>query len=410
MRPAATALGAVVLMLAAACHGGSAEEVPTPPIGQTATPTLATATATASSTPDPLLSSPTSQVEARAWLQNVLGPSYFDPPCPERLKTAGVACASGDATGDGAAELAYLVPVKMTDTGRGSPAAVFVRGGSSQKLDEFALDLTADSSVPGRALFQFADRTGDGRPDLSYVQNICGATGCSSRAVVLTWDGTAWRDAGPGDSVANVDRIAWSGEGSSSILAVHGGKLPASAPAESGPTRASTTSYGFAGGRYTARSVESDPPEYLYHLVEDADDAFQTDRAGSQATYREVIDSTTLKDWKLKPDDPDRRPALVGYALFRLALIDAAMGRDPTAALDRVIRDSKEPLFVYLAEAFRNGFQVRGGVVGGCAEANLYLRTPQGAGPDPGGYVAQLFNYGYANPPGSKWIAKMCPF
>lgn len=410
MRAALAGLLAACLLLGIACRGGSAAEDSTPTPSATATALAPSATATASATPDPVLVPPTSQVEAKSWLQKVLGPSQFEPACPDRLKAAGVACATGDATGDGAAELAYLVPVKTNEPGRGAPAAVFVRGGSSQKLDEFALDLTADASALGVGFFQFAERTGDGRPDLTYLQNICGATGCSSRAVVLTWDGTAWRDVGPGDSIANVDQVAWSGAGAASVLSAHGGKLPPGAPAESGPTRASTTKYTLTAGRFGVSSVEKDRPEYLYHAVEDADAVFENDMAGSQAAYRRVVEDTALKDWKLKPDDPDRRPALVGYALFRLALIDAALGRDPTTALDRVIRDSKEPLFVYLAEAFRNGFQVRGGVVGGCAEANLYLRTPQGAGTDPGGYVAQLFNYGYANPPGSKWIAKMCPF
>lgn len=398
------------MLAAVGCRGGSDEDEPTPAPTESATATSVPVSPTATPTPNPLLTPPTDQVEARGWLQKVLGPSSFTPACPESLKGAGVGCAGADATGDSSQELAYLVPVKRPNPSAGHPATVFIRGGASQKLDEFALDLTADASPLGIAFFQFADRNGDGRADLSYLQNVCGATGCNSRAVILSWDGTAWRDIGPGASVSNIDAIRWTGEGAKSALAVHGGKLPADAPPESGPTRASTTTYTLLTGRYASSTVENDPPEYLYHAVEDADSAFARDIGASQAAYRSVAESPGLKDWKLKAGDPDRRPSLVGYALFRLAVIDAALGRDPTAALDRVIRDSKEPLFVYLAEAFRNGYQVRGGVVGGCAEANLYLKTPQGGGADPGGYVAQLFNYGYANPPGSKWLAKLCPY
>jgi hypothetical protein len=404
---------AVVLLagsfFVAGCRGGAAQDAP--PATATTRP-VDTATAvvpTATPTPDPLTTVPTSQAEAEAMIEKALGPD-FSPPCPDSLLRAGIGCAGGEATGDGANESAYLVPVKGSSKEQPYSSTVFIWSSQSKKLEPFAADLTADSSILGHAFFQMKDRTGDGRADLSYIQNTCGATGCSSRAVVLSWDGTAWRDVGPGEAVSNVDAISWDESGSASVLVIHGGKLPPEAPPESGPTRASTTRYTLTTGRYGVSEVAKDPPEYLYHAVEDADSEFSRDLAGSQAAYKKVIESTGLKDWKLKADDPDRRPSLAGYAMFRLATIDAALGKDPTVALDRVIRESKEPLFVYLAEAFRNGYQARGGVVGGCAEANLYLRTPQAGGADPGAYVAQLFNYGYANPPGSKWMAKLCPF
>ena len=409
MKPGFTTLLLLCVLSVAACRGGSGAEEPTASSSPTAASPAVTVTVTPSPTPDPLARLPESQPEAVAWTQHAID-GASPGTCPAAVSRAAGACVMGEATGDGKPDVALLLPVKGASSTTPHGAAVFIWSSQTQKLAAFAEDLTADASSLGLAFFHFVDRTGDGRADLSFVQNICGATGCSSRAVILAWDGTAWRDVGPGDSVANIDLIAWKGEGAKSTLSVHGGKLPPTAPTESGPTRASTTTYALAGGRFAAEDVQKDPPEYLYHAVEDADDAFDEDMATSAAAYRKVVDGASLKDWKLKPDDPDRRPSLVGYALFRLAVIDAALGRDPTGALDRVIRDSKEPLFVYLAEAFRNGYQVRGGVVGGCAEANLYLRTPQGSGANPGGYVAQLFNYGYANPAGSKWIAKLCPF
>ena len=48
----------------------------------------------------------------------------------------------------------------------------------------------------------------------------------------------------------NVDAVRWEGTGAASELTVHGGKLPASAPTDAGPTRASTTTYTFHSSRY----------------------------------------------------------------------------------------------------------------------------------------------------------------
>lgn len=401
-------LAAACLVAAAACRGGSGPPAPTA-APETVTPTATTAPPTATATPDPLAQLPETAASATAWVKKAIEVSAAGA-CPAAIVNAGGKCATGAASGSGASDVAILLPVKSRAAVSPAPAMVFAWSASQQKLTPFSEDLTADAGPLGSGFFSFEDRTGDGLADIAYLQNVCGATGCTSRAVVLSWDGTAWRDVGPGDSIANVDAAAWEGAGASSELTMHGGKLPPTAPPESGPTRASKTTYTLSGGRFRVDAVVKDPPEYLYHAVEDADDAFAADPGNSRAAYEKVIASKDLKDWKLKPGDADRRPSLVGYAMFRLAVIDAALGRDPTAALDRVIRESKEPLFVYLAESFRNGFQARGGVVGGCAEANLYLRTPQGSGTDPGGYVAQLFNYGYANPPGSRWIAKLCPY
>jgi hypothetical protein len=412
---ALTALGAAAALAGGACLFGGGDD------GKDDEPTMAaaqdTATATPSPTPSPtpdfLATPPASQVDARAWLQKALGPTAFDPPCPERLKAAGIACAQGDANGDGATDLAYLVPVKLPESQLPYPAAVFVRDGKSQKFNEFALDLTADASILGVGFFGFADRTGDGDDDLSYLQNTCGSSGCRTVAVVQSWDGTAWRDAGPGDGgVNNVDAVRWEGTGAASELTVHGGKLPASAPTDAGPTRASTTTYTFHSSRYLVDEVEPDAPEYLYHAFLDAEREFKTNRAASRSAYEAIIADKDLKDWKAKPGDVDRRPALKGFAMFRLVLIEAAAQADSaivTAALDRVILESAEPLFVNVAQEFRRGYNEQGGVIGGCGSVNVYLSRPV-AGTDTPGYVKSLLSYGYANPSGDSWLTEICPF
>ncbi|MBK7327708.1 MAG: hypothetical protein IPI85_01005 [Dehalococcoidia bacterium] len=129
-----------------------------------------------------------------------------------------------------------------------------------------------------------------------------------------------------------------------------------------------------------------------------------------------MLTREALKDWKAKSDQKDRRPALKGFALFRIVLAKAVLQDDAasiTAAIDRVILQSAlpdfEPLFVNVAMEFRRGYNESGGLIGGCAAVNLYLTRPA-AGADTRAYVEQLFNYGYANPAGSAWLTKICPF
>ena len=285
VKPGFTTLLLLCVLSVAACRGGSGAEEPTASSSPTAASPAVTVTVTPSPTPDPLARLPESQPEAVAWTQHAID-GASPGTCPAAVSRAAGACVMGEATGDGKPDVALLLPVKGASSTTPHGAAVFIWSSQTQKLAAFAEDLTADASSLGLAFFHFVDRTGDGRADLSFVQNICGATGCSSRAVILAWDGTAWRDVGPGDSVANIDLIAWKGEGAKSTLSVHGGKLPPTAPTESGPTRASTTTYALAGGRFAAEDVQKDPPEYLYHAVEDADDAFDEDMATSAAAFR----------------------------------------------------------------------------------------------------------------------------
>jgi len=331
------------------------------------------------------------------------------PACPEKLNVGKVLCALGNLDGDGVQDAAYLVPVKLPASQLPNPAAVFIWSAKSQKFDELAIDLTADASPLGLSFFAIAERSGDAIADLAYLKNTCGATTCSSRPVVLSWDGTEWRDIGPPDMTSNVDLIGWKGTGAFSELKIHGGKLPSAAPRDAGPSRAATISYTLKAARYEKASITRDEPEYLYHAIEDADALFETDRRAAIASYRAAIANTALKDWKLRDEQPDRRPVLVGYGLWRIALATAVLGDDPTAALDEVIVRNTEPLFDNVADVFRTGFVEGQGVIPGCAAVNLYLTTPI-EGTDTASYIEQRFNYGYANPPGATWIDKICPF
>jgi hypothetical protein len=409
LRPWLFCLAVTVALLASACpfSGTSKKDEPQPsPPAATSTPT---ATPSATATPDPFATRPTSESAARQLIDLALKASPFS--CSPKLMGLGAHCLNADFDGDKQPDTAILFPVNLAGTQATAPAAVFVVV-HGNIIEELATDASADASLIGIAFFEAVDRSGDGVPEVTFLQTACTATGCRTRAVVDTWDGTAWRDIGPGDAVGQVDAAAWNGVGQDSKLTIHGGKLPATAPRESGPTRSEATTYAYDSGRYSLSESKPDPPEYLYHAVQDADRVFKKDLAASIAAYQSVVAARDLKDWQATPDQPDRRPSLVGYALFRVAVVNAALGQDPGPALDAVILQSSssgEPLFGRLATEFRAGYQEDGGVIGACARANRYLNVKTAEADNPA-YVAQLFNYGYANPPGSSWVTSICPF
>lgn len=398
-------LACLAIALLAACSGDPEAAELSPAPSETVALTTPTSAPEPSPTPDPLGPPPSNAIEARAGLQSLLGPSRFAEPCPQHLTAHWrVVCAQGDVDGDGLPDAAWLIPLRQAIPQGPYPAVVFFRPTGSQELEEFATGGSADASIFGAAIFSLADRDGEPGAELVYLVNRCTANTCTSIVRIQAWDSTAWRDIGPGDDgVAAVDRVALDGEGSLSRIMFHGGKLDIAA----GPTRASTRTYELLGGRYRLTMTEHDAPEFLFHAILDADALFAAAKFEEAiAAYQAAIGATELRDWKKDTDRGEGRPALEGYALFRIAVATAALGQDPTEAIDAAIRDGKEVVFSIAAQEFRKGFQEHGSVIAGCADATKYLGTV-GNGADTPAYVARLFDYGYANHP-SKTYQDIC--
>lgn len=396
-RRALIALGAAIL-LAPACDGG-ADAAPAPTatatiaatVAPTETPTPVPPPPTA--TPDLLGGKPRTGADAAGKLEAFFAAQPALGACPAAPTSSwGAKCLEGDFDGDSRKDFAFLVPVTGSFAGGNAPASVLVRRAASARVDVFPANLDADASPLGLATFAATDRTGDQRAELAYLAITCGAHTCTSRLELQSWDGTAWRDAGPGDEgIASLDRIAFEGKGAGSRVTVHGGVILSMG---AGPQRASTTVYAWNGSRYAASEVRPDPPEFLFHAILDADALFDAAKFDAAiAAYRAALANPALQDWLKVTGGGEGRNALEGYALFRIAVATAAQGKDATAELDRVITGSKEPLFAALAEAFRKGLQERAGVHAGCIEATRYL---QAAGVTE--YLRTLFDYGYGNP------------
>lgn len=387
----------------AGCSGSKAARSTVTPSPPTAT-VPPTNTATPSPTPDPLAKLPTTVAEAQQGLESELiaAPTM---PCPSRLVTAWrVTCITSDFDGDSKPDTAFLVPLQPAPDSTHTPAAVFVLRSTANQVEALSsVGSPADGTVLGATFFTPRTLPSNGGNAIAFLTTACSTTGCLSQAHLFRWDGTAWRDVGPGDAgISALQSATWDADGN---LILKGGAFEAPG---AGPTRGVSVTYTYSGTVYAESKRVYAAPVYLFHAITDADVKFAAaDWSGAIAAYQGAIDDTALKDWKAEQGQPAGRPTLVSYALFRIAIATAAEGDDPSVALDKVIVDAKDPIFAYAAQQFRQGWQQTASVHGGCVAATAYLGTSNASGDNPA-YVKQAFNYGYANQP-VKTYMDICP-
>ena len=395
---AAACLAGVLVLVG--CGGGSGKPASTSPTAAaSATAETPSPTAPATPTPDVLGPRPKDVDAALGAYQRYLDAGGA--PCGDALKArwSPASCATGDLDGDSKPDTAVLVPIESPAARNAQPAAVLVRRSGDTRAFAFPTTGEADASPTALTIFAARDRSGDARAELSYLTTICGASNCVSRVEIQSWDGTAWRDIGPGVGFDNPDRIAFE----STTLSVHSGVLGS---VGAGPTRGVTAEYRLKDGRYALSSSTPDKPLFLVHAIADADARFDAgDFTAAIAGYEAAIANKALADWQKDQNRGDGRARLTGYALFRIAVAKAAGGAtaaEARAAFDRASVEGKEPLFVNTMEAFRRGFQEQGGAHQGCVEATRYLSL---AGvPE---LLKEIFDYGFANP--RKAPQDICP-
>jgi hypothetical protein len=278
---------------------------------------------------------------------------------------------------------------------------VIVHRSGTGRFDRFPSRDDADAGDLERAMFGLADRSGDATAELTFVSTRCGASNCVSGVAVMSWDGTAWRDIGPGEpGFDNPELFAWEGSGGASELVVRAGLIGS---VGAGPTRTSTVRFALTNGAYIEIESVPDAAVYLFHAILDADSLFDEGRfRESIDAYAAAITDPALRDWKAEIGRPSGRPALNAYALFRIAVAAAAVGEDPTSAIDAVIVEGEEPLFAEAAQAFRRGYLDGRSVVRGCIEVSRYLASPAAKA-----VLDDRFDYGYANP--RKQPGDVCP-
>src|SRR5512140_3685056 len=270
-------IAVAVVITGTACAGSRPHDGATTTAEASQSPSeTATASPPATPTPDQLAIAPRTSDDARSGLEAEIRAAPTEA-CPARLRTSwNVRCASADLDGDGKADTAYLVPLQPAGRTGAAPAAVFVLRSGDQSLAEIRLESEADASRMGQEFFAAINRTVDGRTaQVSVLSAACTATGCTYGIHLETWDGTAWRDIGPTETIDFLDRVEFAQSRGQFQLLAHTGVVQA---AGAGPTRATTLMYTFDGRRFAQRTESADKPVYLFHAIEDADAKFQDAR------------------------------------------------------------------------------------------------------------------------------------
>jgi hypothetical protein len=254
---------------------------------------------------------------------------------------AGARCASGDVDGDGLDELIYAVTVP------GDPAPpgdvwFFDDEGTNYRLFTSARAL-ANEILAGVNIEAFVDLTGDGAPEAVISTQTCDGDRCTTSFVIASAHrGFAVEDLAPEELVVESTEGLTFEDGTDDQLTdlLVRREADTEDPA-AGPQRATVLVVSWSGLRFRV-DEEPDPPEYLIHLIEDADEAYRTgdlDRASD--LYLQAAADLSLRDWKVEQGERASRAELQPYALFRAALAAQRQG-DPATALQLLQRASDE--------------------------------------------------------------------
>lgn len=293
-----------------------------------------------------------------------------------------------DLTGDGRDEIIVLAanPEPETIHGEGT-VAILSTDGNGYRVD---FDSAASGDSEGMvALLSVSDADADGRVDVAYGSESCGAHTCATDVRVLAYhDGYVQLAQGivptyP-DSLTLEDL-----DGDSMLEIVVHGNVYGSAGA--GPQRASTLVYGLVEGRYRLTMVEYDPSDLMYFRVVDGNIALAQGMINEAiAIYTEVINNSELQPSGVFSSDNEEFAALRSFARFRL-IVAYAMQEEPATGRELALIRSEAGPFLPAAEAFWSGYAESRSIEAGCtAVAELAEAKPE--------MLDILNSYGYANP------------
>jgi hypothetical protein len=308
---------------------------------------------------------------------------------------------ASDLTGDGIAEVA--VPLRDPAGEVTFASSYFLilgchAGGYTFGYQEFNEGLWIQS-------LQIVDANSDGRSDVAYTLDTCGAHTCFETLKILGWDGAAFVSLMGGvldmpypTYTVTPGRIEAQSGGIGSVGAE--------------PQRGYTEIWEWNGSVLTITQQIWEPPVYRYHALLDGDQALLAEGyAAARDIYERVIVDDGLQEWGAVSgvvDPADERAQLTAFARWRLLLTYLLTGDlgGAQSEYDRLQADypagSAGHDVAVMAETFWIAYQVDGSIADGCAEVVAAAEVDTA--------VQDFFNwnYGYANP----WWESLdlCPF
>ena len=304
--------------------------------------------------------------------------------------TRGERCVFADFDGDGLDEFAYLVTLDGTPP----PADIWLFDDANESFNFLtSIRTLANEVLSSLELLPSADLSGDGSPEVIATFERCTGDLCSSDFVVASTEGGLLRDLVPANAaVGSVTLISVedaTGDGVSDIV-VEGGAV---ASPGAGPPRTSVTVLSWDGRDLDASSTPGEP-EFLAHLVFDADTAFVSgDFAAARQLYLRAASDQLLRDWKLENGQAGGRAELRAYSLFRAGLAAQRAGDQASflALLTEAATRNSGALHGAAAGAYLAVINAGSTTAAACAAAEGVLLP-----------VADLFaliwDYGFANP------------
>jgi hypothetical protein len=297
--------------------------------------------------------------------------------------TDGGRCLLGDLDGDDRDELIYLVSVPGDPV---APGDVWFFDDADESYRLFtSARAVANEILAGVKIEALVDLTGDGAPEAVISSQNCDGDLCTTSFVIAS--------AHRGFDVENLapeDLILTSTEGLSFEDAT-GDQLT-----DLLVRREADTDDPAAGPPRSSSLVEEpDEPEFLFHLVTDADDAYRKgDLQAASELYLRAASDISLRDWKQERGERPGRQELRPYSLFRAALA-AQRGDDAAGALkllERAFNEHRASSILGLAASVYLTTLQNGDSAGtACVATESYLVNLSS-------FYSGVWDYGYANP------------
>lgn len=242
---------------------------------------------------------------------------------------------------------------------------------------EIAAFYPAFDSMP--RVLTVSDINGDGRSEIVFHAQTCGASICSVRLSVWQWDGKTLHNLAKkniGTSYAVTTFTDLDGDGATEIVLRGGLTWPAA-----GLQRERVFVYHWQGGQYTLAESYPTESKFAYFRVVDAQEALRRGNlTRALELARQVVASPREGNLRGMLDfAADEEARIVSYAALQVMIVHAARAEPDEMAfyLGEIKRQYSRPSnpYVEIAQLFFDRYQATGSVVAACATALPAIRN-----------------------------------